>query len=428
MPSPRGAVATYSGRGLPRNVRALAGTSFFQDVASDMVYPLLPAFLLTLGAGPGAFGAMESAADGVLALVKGAAGRESDRRGARRPFVLAGYGGSAAIRPVLAIAGAAWQVVALRILDRLAKGLRSAPRDAMIAESVPAASHGWAFSFHRGLDHLGAAIGPLLAAALLVAMPGHLRTVFALATLPAIVGFLLAAGMAHETARPERRAALARDDAVDDGDGVEVGEDAAGTRRTGRAATLRLVSPRLRVPLLAFFLFALGNASDGFLLFLLADAGYSPALVAVLWSAFHVVKWSASSPGGRIADRIGHRRAVLVGWAVYAASYAGFALAAGDRRALLVVLAVYGLHFGLTEGAERAYVVQLAGRDTGPGTALGAFHMATGFGAVAASVVFGAVYQLASAPAAFAMGAVLAGLAALALSLPTRRGARQVRG
>ena len=154
-----------------------------------MVYPLLPGFLAALGGGAAVLGAMESAADGVLALVKGWAGRASDRLGRRKPFVVAGYGGSALARPLLALAATASQVVALRLWDRLAKGLRTAPRDALIADAVAPAERAYAFSYHRGLDHLGAACGPLFAAALLFVWTDGVRTVFLLATLPALVGF-----------------------------------------------------------------------------------------------------------------------------------------------------------------------------------------------------------------------------------------------
>ena len=180
----------WSGRGLPRDVRALAATSFLQDVASEMVYPLLPAFLLRLGGGAAALGAMEAAAEAVLALVKGWAGRESDRRGRRKGFVLAGYGVSAATRPLLALAASALHVVLLRVADRTGKGLRTAPRDALIADATTPDRRTFAFSYHRGLDHLGAAVGPLLAAGVLALAPGNVRLVFALATIPAVLGVL----------------------------------------------------------------------------------------------------------------------------------------------------------------------------------------------------------------------------------------------
>jgi MFS family permease len=408
-PSPSLAGA-YRGTGLPPTVRRLGGASFFQDVASEMVYPLLPGFLAALGAGPATLGALESAAEGVLALIKGWAGRASDRLGRRRPFVVAGYGASALARPLLAFATAASQVVALRLWDRLAKGLRTAPRDALIADAVPPAEHAYAFAYHRGLDHLGAACGPLVAAGVLLLVPDGVRTVFLLATIPALAGFLTVAfGLPRERSDAPAPAPRA---------GATAGEQ----RRIGAV-------PRpLRAALAAFFCFALGNASDAFLLLRAADAGVGAVGLTLLWSAFHVAKWLASAGGGRLADRIGRRPAILLGWTAYAIAYAGFAVAS-DPLTLAALLALYALFYGLTEGAERALVVELGRASASAGTALGAFHLATGVGTFLASLWFGLVWHLYGAPPAFFAGAALAGFAALLLlqsgSRPVSRSASE---
>jgi MFS family permease len=386
----------YSGRGLPPSVRALATTSFLQDVASEMVYPLLPAFVLRLGGGAAAVGGMEAAAETVLALVKGWAGRASDRSGRRKGFVVAGYALSAATRPLLAAAATALHVVLLRVVDRLGKGLRTAPRDALIADATSPEQRGFAFSYHRGLDHLGAAVGPLLAAGVLALAPGGVRLVFALATLPAALGVLNVLLRVRE--RP--RAAVAP---------VAAAPGAARPPTTGAA-----IPPALRLPLVAFLLFALGNASDAFVLLRAAAAGVSPLGLTLLWSAFHVAKWACSAPAGRLADRCGPARVLLAGWALYAAVYLGFAAADGPR-ALGALLLIYALHFGLTEGAERALVVSLGG-EAGTGTVLGAFHLVSGLGAAVASLLFAAVWELVSPAAAFVAGAALAVAAASVLA------------
>jgi MFS family permease len=409
-PSAPGFLRAYSGRDLPPTVRRLGSASFFQDVASEMVYPLLPGFLVALGGGAAVLGAMESAADGVLALVKGWAGRASDRLGRRKPFVVAGYGASALARPLLALAATVSQVVALRLWDRLAKGLRTAPRDALIADAVAPADRAYAFSYHRGLDHLGAACGPLLAAAVLFVWTDSVRTVFLLATLPALVGFAtVACGLPRE--------AGVRNRAVSS-EGRETREAGASSAGSGPATPL----PRpLRAALVAFFCFALGNASDAFLLLRAADLGVGAVGLTLLWSAFHIAKWLASVPGGRLADRVGRRRAILLGWALYAAAYAGFASAARPI-ALCFLVALYAAFYGLTEGAERALVVELAdggkgsGAGTGVGTALGAFHLAAGGGTFLASLWFGVVWHLFGAPVAFLSGAACAGAAAIVLA------------
>ncbi len=384
MPEPRPSrslLATYRGSGLPPTVKALGATSFFQDVASEMVYPLLPAFLVSLGGGPLALGAMESVSEGVLALLKGLAGRWSDRAGRRKPFIVAGYGLSALTRPAMAAAATALHVVLLRAVDRIAKGLRTAPRDALISEITAAEHRGWAFSFHRGLDHLGAAVGPLLAALVLTLLPGQVRWVFALATVPALVGWLvvqLAAREAPAAAIREKTAARAK------------------------------LPKGLWAPLLAMFLFSLGNASDAFLLLRASQLGISPIGLTLLWSGFHVCKWLASAPSGRLADRIGPRPLILGGWLLYALVYAGFARAA-HAGWVLAFFAVYAVYYGTSEGAEKKLIVQLAGRPgLGAGSSLGAFHGVTGFGTFCASLGFGLLWQEVSPAAAFLTGAALA--------------------
>jgi MFS family permease len=317
--------------------------------------------------------------------------------------VLAGYGLSAATRPLLALAASALHVVLLRVADRSGKGLRTAPRDALIADATAPEQRTFAFSYHRGLDHLGAAVGPLLAAGVLALAPGNVRLVFALATVPALLGVL------NVALRVRERRAREAPTAAPPGAGASTGAIGALPRA-------------LRLPLLAFFLFSLGNASDAFLLLRAAALGVSPIGLTLLWSAFHLAKWAFSAPAGRLADRLGPGRVLLAGWGLYAAVYLGFALAA-DRRALAALLLLYALHYGLTEGAERALVVSLGG-DAGTGTVLGAFHLVTGLGLFFASLVFAAMWELVAPAAAFALGAALALLAATALAAVVLRPAR----
>lgn len=404
-PPLRGLLALYRGRDLPPTVRALGTTSFFQDVASEMVYPLLPAFLITLGGGPVLLGAMESVSEGLLALLKGAAGRWSDASGRRKPWVSAGYGLSALTRPLLALAAAAWQVVGLRAFDRVAKGLRTAPRDAWIAEITRPAERGFAFSFHRGLDHLGAAAGPLLAALVLLAVPGRERWVFALATIPAVIGWVVVTWGTNPPPPLREGERQKRPTRPREGDpppfekgGIEGG-----------------FSERAGGGFLAFFLFSLGNATDAFLLLAAAQAGYPPLGLTLLWSGFHVVKSLSSVPGGRLADRVGPRPPILAGWGLYALVYVGFALSPGPL-VLALLFALYAVHYGLTEGAARALVVEWLGGRTGTGTGLGTFHLVTGLGTFAASLLFGVLWEIVSPAAAFATGAALALAAAVVLA------------
>lgn len=378
----------YRGVGLERDVKALGWTSCFQDIASEMVYPLLPQFVLLLGGGAMALGVIESVAEGVLAIFKGAAGAWSDRAGRRKPFVSAGYGLSALTRPIMAVAAAPFHVGLLRSLDRLAKGLRTAPRDAVIGEVTPVSKHAAAFSFHRGLDHLGAAIGPLVAAGILYLAPGHLRLVFVAATIPALAGWAIAQFGVREPQRVE-------------------------TKSTSPAPR-KAVPARLKRPLAAFFIFSLGNASDAFLILRADQLGWSPIQITLLWSVFHVAKWLVSAPGGRVADRIGPRRALLAGWSLYIVAYLGFGVTASTGPVILL-LGIYALYYGLAEGAERALILAIGGPELGAGRTLGAFHLASGLGTFAASMLFGAIWELQGPSTAFLTGAVLAGLAGFVL-------------
>ena len=387
MNVPSGWRRLYAGTGLPPIVRRLGAVSFFQDVASEMVYPLLPGFLVALGGGPALLGLMESAADGVVAFVKAWAGKASDASGRRKGFVAFGYGGSAAARPLLAAVASPWQVLALRVWDRFAKGVRSAPRDALIAGSVAPRGRSYAFAFHRGLDHLGAATGPLATAAM-VALGAPVRLVFLAATVPALAGFLTVVA-----AVPTDAPALARRQ----------------TRAAGGAARRGW-----RRALAAAAFFGLANASDAFLLLRAGELGLGAAALALVWSAFHVVRWLASAPGGRLADRFGARVSLVLGWIAYGLVYLGFAFAPG-LATFLILMVPYAAHVGLVEGAERTLAVELGGPGRA-GASLGAWQRATGLGAVVASALFGVVASALSMRVAFAASGGLAWVGAILIA------------
>ena len=388
----------WSGADLPPAVRRLGGASFFQDFASEMVYPLLPAFLASLGGGPALLGAMESGAEAVLALVKRWAGRASDRIGRRKPFVVFGYAASAAARPLLALAASVGQVIGLRLWDRFAKGVRTAPRDALIADATPPARRAGAFAFHRGLDHLGAAVGPLAAGIWLAAEPTATRALFASATLPALAGVAIVAfGLPREPARQPSTGSV-----------------------TPAFARSPASSRAFRRALAAFFLFALARASEAFLLLRAGELGAAPAALAGGWALLHLLRWLASAPAGRWADRAGRRIALSLGWALHAAAWTGFGFAP-NLAMFALLLPVYALSTGLVEGSERALAVEL-GDARAAGAALGAYHAATGVAAALSSAAFGALWQATSSRAAFSAGA-LAALAAVAI-LPRAGGAR----
>ena len=373
---------------------ALAAVSFLTDVSSEMIYPLLPVFLTTvLGANASFIGAIEGAAETTAALLKLASGWWSDRVRKRKPLVLAGYAIASAMRPLVALATSASQVLVIRVADRVGKGIRNAPRDALIAESVDPSIRGRAFGFHRAADHAGGVLGPLIAFAVLSWQIAELRTVFWLAAIPGVLSVVVVAlGV-----RDIPRSASATD-----------------------AATPDLTQPlgaRFWRVLAVIFVFTLGNSTDAFLLLRANQLGVPVALAPILWAALHLVKSAASTPGGALSDRIGRRPTLVMGWLLYAAVYVGFAVANAPWHAW-ALFAVYGVFFGLTEGSERALVADLVGLER-RGTAFGWYNLAIGLGALPASLLFGLVWDRAGPGAAFTMGASLALAAALGLAAAT---------
>ncbi len=375
---------------LPAVVWALGLASFLTDLSSEMIYPLLPVFLAgTLGAGAVALGIIEGVAETTASVLKIVSGHWADRVTRRKPIVLAGYTLSSLARPLIGLAGV-WPVdMALLFTDRVGKGVRTSPRDALIADAVPAERRGEAFGIQRSLDHAGAVCGPLVAAGLMTFLGLTLRSVFLLAAVPAAACIVALVVGIHETPRavPPKT----------DGDKKE-----------------SAVSPEYRRFLIALALFALGNSTDAFLLLRLSNAGVAAALVAVLWSAHHVVKMTAAYYGGSLSDRVGRKTLVMAGWGVYALSYLGFALV-DHALPLIVIFLVYGLYQGLCEPSEKAWAVDLVPASV-RGAALGWYNGVTGLAALPASIVFGLVWQSFGAPAAFMLGCVLAGLAALLLT------------
>ena len=373
---------------LPRTVKTLGAVSLLTDMSSEMIYPLLPAFLVgPLKAGPAFVGVVEGLAESVASATRLLAGRISDRLPRRKPLIVAGYGLSSLMRPLVAAAAAPWHVLAIRTADRIGKGLRGAPRDALLAEVTPAEDLGRAYGFHRGMDHLGAVAGPLIASGLLLWRP-DVRLVFALAAVPALASVLVLVLGVREAPRAVPAA-------------------------TGAASPAVPLPPRLRRYLLVLAVFTLGNSSDAFLLLRAQQAGVGLPLVPVLWAALHVVRSSASAAGGTLSDRFGRRPVITAGWILYAVVYGGLALASRAWH-VWALFAVYGLFSALTEGPERALVAELAPA-AGRGGAFGAYYAVTGVMLLPASLLMGVLWQGFGAAWALGAGAALALSAALLL-------------
>lgn len=386
---------------LSRTVKVLGLVSLFTDASSEMIYPLLPLFLSSvLGAGAAAIGIIEGIAEGTASIFEGFSGYISDRLQKRKALILAGYGLSAVTKPFFAAATAVWEVLGVRFLDRVGKGLRTAPRDALISETTEPEIRGKAYGFHRAMDTLGAVVGPGLALILMWVLSGtgnaRYRWVFLASTVPALIAVALIVFLLKEHAP-------------------------AGVRAKMPKLTFSGFSRNYRMLLLVVAVFTLGNSSDAFLLlkgqnvFTAAHVSKAmvPVLVLLLWMVFNLVYSAVSTPGGMLSDRIGRKKTLLIGFVLYGLVYFGFAFA-NAFTAIWVLFAAYGVFYGLTEGVMKAYVADMAPADL-RGTAFGVYHMTDGVSRVLASVAFGIAWQLFGAGWAFGMGAVLALVAAVLL-------------
>jgi MFS family permease len=400
--------------GLGRNVLALTLVSFFTDVSSEMIYPLLPIFLTgVLGASASFVGAIEGAAETTSSILKLASGWWSDRIQRRKPLVVFGYALASTMRPLVAFARSASEVLVIRVSDRVGKGIRMPPRDALIADSIDPSIRGRAFGFHRAGDHAGGVVGPLIAFALLSWWAVPMRQVFLLAAIPGAAAVLVTIVGVREP--PRWRAA---------------GSGRVPTAEPWAGAATEVPLPASRVPLPAPFwstlgvilLFTLGNSTDAFLLLRATQLGVPATLAPVLWAVLHVVKALASTPGGALSDRVGRKPALIAGWLLYAAVYGGFAFAS-DAWHAWALFGIYGIYFGLTEGTERALIADIV-PPARRGSAYGWYHLAVGLGMFPASLLFGVLWDRAGAPVAFLVGAALsvAAAAGLRVAVPSVRG------
>ena len=406
------------------NVLMMGLVSLFTDFSSEMIYPLLPVFFsgLAIAAGVPAdrpeliagwvafyVGLMEGMAETTASLLKIFSGRISDALGKRKILAVIGYGISTVCRPVMAVATMGWHLVALRFLDRIGKGVRTSPRDALISDSVDKGSRGLAFSFHRAMDHLGAILGPITAIVILNVFLGYtlwrgggetvatademhaLRWLFAIALIPGLAAMVALVGKVREI-RPTVSAAT--------------GE---------RGGVMRQLPGRFYAFVGIVTLFALGNSSDLFLvLYGKTKFGLRIEALIGLWIALHVSKVIFSFPGGMLSDRFGRRPLIVAGWAVYALAYLGFAFV-GEAWQFWALIGVYGIYYGLTEGAEKALVADFVSSEH-RGTAYGFYHGAIGLAALPASLLFGVFWSAIGPRAAFSIGAGLAGLATLLIA------------
>jgi len=371
--------------GLPRTVWLLGFVSLFNDAASELVYPLIPIYLATvLHAGPRALGIIEGIAETSGSLLKLFGGIISDRTRTTKRWVVGGYAVSALARPLFTFVASWPMLILLRFADRLGKGLRTSPRDALIAQSITPDRRGLAFGVHRAMDNLGAVIGPVLAWALLVAdVP--IRDVFLWASLGGGAAVAIA---------------------------LMVREPARETRIESPKLSLTLVDmpPVFKRYLAVLALFTLGNSSNMFLLFRARELGLTDAQVPLLWALVALMASLFSAPFSALSDRLGRKRLIITGWLVYAGFYLLFGLN-GHPTAIWPLFAVYGLFMAFTEGAEKAFVADIAPAHA-LGTAFGWFNLTSGILLLPASLIFGFVWEYVSSEVAFGVSATCAVVAA----------------
>ncbi|MEO8499272.1 MAG: MFS transporter [Vicinamibacteria bacterium] len=365
--------------------------SFLNDASSEMIYPMLPAFLATLGATPVTLGALEGFAEATASMVKVFSGRLSDRSVPKKPLIVAGYGVSNLVRPLIGLVTGPLLVIVLRVIDRLGKGLRSAPRDALIAAVTPKEDRGNAFGFHQGMDHWGGVVGPLVASGLLLLPWFDPRRVFFFTIIPG----LLCVGLTLLLADP--------------------GDDLVAEEKAPTLLAPRPLQPRFWRFLAVQSVFSLAASSDTFLLLRAQGVGVPIPLIAMLWAVHNAVRALFSRWGGRRSDRVGRRRSLVTGWLVYAATYAGFALVATPAAVILLFL-FYAGYFAMTDGAEKAFVADLSDA-TNRGFAFGITQGASGVMLLAANLLMGLVWTRFGPPAAFFMCALASALAAVLLRL-----------
>ena len=378
-------------KGIRKNVVVLGVASFFADISSEMLYPIIPIFLTSvLGAPMSIVGLIEGIAESTASILKAVSGWMSDRIRRRQPFMVAGYSLSSFAKPILFFAYA-WPIVLLsRFLDRVGKGLRTSARDAMIADSSETPYRGKAFGFHRAMDSLGACLGPLLAILFLVGMKENLRVVFLIAFIPAALA-VLTLFFLKEAPAPA----------------PEAGGPAV--QRIG----IKSFSPNFKRFLFASSIFAIGNSSDAFIIVRAKGLGLSTTLVILAYVLYNISYSALSTPFGSLSDRMPRKNVMIIGYAVFALVYTAFGLIKGPAP-VWVLFPIYGFYIAMTDGVGKALIADMVKKEH-MATAMGLYHFTLGIFAFFASLIAGLLWTRVGVTAPFLYGAGMAVASAAAL-------------
>lgn len=379
---------------LDRNVLFLGLTSFLTDTTTKMIYSVMPLFLMTLGASKTELSLIEGIAESTASVLKALSGWLSDRIGKNKPLMAIGYAFTAFLSPLFAIATSPLQVLVIRFTERVGKGIRTAPRDSLVAASCQHGSKGKSFGFHKAMDNAGAIVGPLLASGLLALFPGQYRKVFLIAGLPAIIGLLSLIFLVKE----------------------------AGTDRKELLGKLSFKDfPKRYYYFLAIVLvFTLGNSTDTLLLVKASDVGIGDAFIPIMYVIYNAVSVLFSVPTGMLSDKIGRERLIMFGYSLYALIYFGFGRTS-SASSVIFLFAMYGLYSAATDGVQKALVTDIV--DTRmKGTGLGIYNFVVGITLLPASVIAGLLYDKVGNRAPFHFSSAMALTATLLLTAFYRKG------
>ena len=374
--------------GLNPNVFFVGITSFLTDTTSKMIYAVMPMFLLSLGATKTELSLIEGIAESTASVMKALSGWWSDKIGQNKPFMIVGYGFAALLSPLFSLAATPFQVLIIRFSERVGKGIRTAPRDSLIAGSTEEKSRGKGFGFHKAMDNSGAILGPLLAFGILALFPGEYRKIFLIAGIPSLFGLTALILFVKEAKKD----------------------------RTEIPSKIRLSDfpKRYYFFLGIVFLFTLGNSTDALLLVKASDIGVKDAFIPIMYLIFNSVSVIFSIPAGMLSDRIGRERLVIFGYLLYAIIYFGFG-ATNSKGFLILLFASYGIYSATTDGVQKAMVSDFIEKNK-RGTALGLYNCIIGVTLLPASIIAGLLYDNVSNRAPFYFGSVMAFAAAILMA------------
>lgn len=377
--------------GLEKNAFFTGLTSFFTDTSTKMVYSVMPLFLLSIGASKTTISLIEGIAESTASLLKAISGYWSDKIGKNKPFMIIGYGITAIITPLFALARIPIQILFFRFFERIGKGLRAAPRDSLISGSIKKNEAGKTFGFQKAMDNSGAIVGPLIAFLLLSIFPLNYSYIFLLATIPAILGVLTII--------------------------IFIKEAKAEKKETTNKISLKLLPKKFYFFLIIIFVFTLGNSADALLLVKTSETGIDKSYIPFVYMIFNTVSVLLAIPIGKLSDRIGREKLIILGFIVYAIVYYFFGRF-NSINVFIFLFMLYGFYSALTDGSQKAMISDIVSKDL-KGTGFGIYHAVLGITLLPASLIAGLLYDKVNSNAPFYFGSIMALIATILMIIFT---------